>query len=96
MQVCQLFDGIRWQLLEEKRKLGYTEKFAVSPSVEHECYGLVESIKANLADDLPIDPENAVAAEDHFDLLDDDAVVEAGARVRKIVRELLGVFDERV
>jgi hypothetical protein len=95
MHVCQLFDGIRAQLLEEKRKLGYTQKFMVNGTVERECQGLVESIKASLADDLPVDPTNAVEREDHFDVLDEDAIVEVGQRVRKIVRELLGVFDEK-
>jgi hypothetical protein len=96
MHICQIFDGIRAQLLEEKRKLGYTQKFFVNGTVERECYGLVESIKASLADDLPVDPTNAVENEDIcFDLLDEDAIVEVGQRVRKIVRELLGVFDEK-
>jgi len=87
LHVCQVFDGIRFQLLEEKRKLGYTQKFAITTQLERECQGLVESIKACLADDLPIDPTNAVEREDHFDLLDPDAIVATGQRVKRIVRE---------
>lgn len=94
MHVCQIFDGIRAELLTEKRRFGYSQKFVINAEVERECYSLVESIKACLADDLPIDPTNAVETEDHFDILDKDEIKEVGEHVRKTVRELLGVFDE--
>jgi hypothetical protein len=93
MRICQLFDGIRAELSTEKKRLGYSQPFIVNGSVERECQGLIESMKASLADDLPIDPTNAVESEDHFDLLDEDGIVEVGERVRKTVRELLGVFS---
>lgn len=93
MRICQLFEGMRAELLGEKRRLGYSHKFHIDASVELECHELLASIKASLADDLPIDPTNAVEMEDHFDLLDHDEVKQLGAHVRKTVRELLGVFD---
>lgn len=91
--VCQIFDGIRQELSAEKKRLGFPGPFTVNGSVERECSGLIETIKANLADDLPIDPTNAVESEDHFDLLNEDEAVQVGERVRKTVRELLGVFE---
>ncbi len=94
MHVCQVFDGIRGALASEKCRLGYKQVFLVNGSVEHECYEFVEAIKGKLADDLPLDPVKAVESEDHFDLLDEDAITEIAERVRKTVRELLGVFDK--
>jgi len=94
MHICQIFDGIRAELSSEKCRLGCKQTFLVNGSVERECQGFVESIKDNLADDLPIDPIKAVESEDHFDLLDEDGVIEIAERVRKTVRELLGVFEK--
>ncbi len=94
MRICQVFDGIRAELSSEKCRLGCKQTFLVNGSVERECQGFVEAIKDSLADDLPFDPVKAVEAEDHFDLLDEDGVTEIAARVRKTVRELLGVFDK--
>ena len=94
MRICQIFDGIRAELSSEKCRLGCKQTFLVNGSVERECQGLVEKIKDSLADDLPIDPVKAVESEDHFDLLNEDGVTEIAARVRKTVRELLGVFDK--
>lgn len=90
--ICQVLDGIRAELLLEKKNLGYPQSFVVNGSVERECQGFVEAIKDNLADDLPYDPIKAVGEQDHFDVLDEDGVTEVGERVRKTVRDLLGVF----
>lgn len=94
MHICQIFDGIRAELSSEKCRLGCNQTFLVNGSVERECQGLVETIKDSLAEDLPLDPVKAVESEDHFDLLNEDGVTEVAARVRKTVRELLGVFDK--
>lgn len=93
MRCAQLFDGLRQSLNSEKRQLGFTQRFSIPAELERECAGIVETIKAAVADDLPLDPRNAVEIEDHFDLLDDEAIAEIGMKVRKTVRELLGVFD---
>ncbi len=95
LHICQIFDGIRAELLHEKTNLGYKQVFIVNGSVERECQAFVESIKDSLANDLPFDPVLAVEREDHFDLLDEDGVTEVSERVRKTVRELLGVFDKK-
>jgi len=94
MHICQIFDGIRAELSSEKCRLGCKQTFLVNGSVERECQGLVELIKDSLAEDLPLDPVKAVESEDHFDLLNEDGVTEIAERVRKTVRELLGVFDK--
>lgn len=93
MRICQLFDGIRMELGLEKNRLGFTQKFFVDAKVEQECQGMLESIKLALAEDLPVDPYVAVESQDCFDVLNEDEVVEVGERVRKTVRELLGVFE---
>jgi hypothetical protein len=94
MHICQIFDGIRAELSSEKKRLGFSQTFVVNGSVERECQGLIELIKDNLANSLPIDPVKAVESEDHFDLLNEDGVTEIAARVRNTVRELLGVFEK--
>lgn len=95
MHICQIFEGLRREFSAEKKRLGYGEYvFSVNGSVERECHGFIESIKDSLAKDLPLDPVKAVESEDHFDLLDEDRTTEVAERVRKTVRELLGVFDK--
>lgn len=94
MHVCQVLDGLRAALSHEKKRLGYSQTFVVNGSVERECQGLIELIHTDIANNLPFDPVKAVEAEDHFELLDDDAKKEVAARVRNTVRELLGVFDK--
>lgn len=94
MRCAQLFDGINQELNMEKKRLGFTQRFRLPAEVEKECAGIVETIKAAVADDLPLDPRNAVEMEDCFDLLDDEGVAEIGAKVRKTVREVLGIFDD--
>lgn len=95
MHICQIFEGLRREFSAEKKRLGYGEYvFSVNGSVERECHGFIESIKGNLAEDLPLDPVKAVESQDHFDLLDEDGVIEIAERVRKTVRELLGVFEK--
>ena len=94
MRICQLFDGIRMELSLEKKHLGYNQKFVVSGEIERECQGLVELVKTSLADDLPVDPRKLVEEQDHFDVLNEDQVMKVSGRVRKTVRELLGVFSK--
>ena len=94
MRVCQILDGVRTEITAKKKQLGYEQRFCVDMATERECQGLVESMLDCLANDLPVDPTNAVEAQDVFDLLDEDDAVEVGERVRKTVKELLGVFSK--
>lgn len=93
MRVCQLLDGLRHEITMKKKQLGYEQRFLFDLATERECQGLVESMMESLANDLPVDPSNAVEQQDYFDLLDEDGVTEVGQRVRQTVRELLGVFN---
>ena len=93
MRVCQLLDGIREELTAKKRQLGFTQKFCVDRATERECQGMIESMMECLADDLPVDPCNAVESQDTFDVLSKSEAIDVGRRVKQTVRELLGVFS---
>jgi len=93
---CKLFAAVVHDLQAELRRHGFSgaNGIVVSSKVEYEASGLLESMKAAIADDLPIDPENAVAAMDDFSILEEDSEFqEVAARVRTTCRELLGVCD---
>jgi hypothetical protein len=91
----QIFASISSELRLEMKKHGYDnpQLMAISGKAEEEASGLIESLKASLADDLPVDPENAVEKHDDFDILSEDDVCRVGAMVRKTFRDLMGVYD---
>lgn len=89
---CQIFSAIAQELNAVVRKHCGTNRVFVSSAEEREASGLVESMKAALADDLPVDPTNAVESQDDFNILSDEEAEAVAAKVRKTVEELLGVF----
>ena len=93
---AQIFAAVIRELNAELRKLGYKSTHMIAVTREHEnnAQGLLESIKHSLADDLPVNPENAVEHHDDFDILNSEQTIQLASRVRQTFRDLMGAFDQ--
>lgn len=91
---CQIFAAIAREMKAECRKHGlHTERIHISSKEERDADGLIDSIKADIADNLPLDPVKAVEYHDDFCILSSEEVDEVAERVRETACELLGVFN---
>lgn len=90
---CQIFAAICRSMDSECRKHGiHAMRIHVSSKEDREAEGLIDSMKAALAEDLPLSPSNAVEYHDDFCILSSEEVDELAELVKETVSELLGVF----